>query len=65
MNMIHQVVASVVGLTDLNEISLASARLLVDKFSFDAVLITFAEKNSFIRSQDNPDSPNRLTYPWT
>jgi len=30
MDMIHQVVASVVGFTDLSEIAAAAARLLVD-----------------------------------
>jgi signal transduction histidine kinase/uncharacterized protein YigA (DUF484 family) len=63
MNMIHQVVASVVGLTDLNEIALASARLLVDKFSFDAVLITFAEQTrSFVARQ--PGQRQSVDISW-
>ncbi len=55
LSMIHQVVVNVVGLTGLNEIALASARLLVDDASFDAVLIILPEKTrAFIVRQAKP-----------
>jgi signal transduction histidine kinase len=44
LSMIHQVVINVVGLTGINAIANAAARLLVNDFAFDAVLILLPEQ---------------------